>query len=126
MKTKRVTIKDIAELAGVSKATASLVLRNMAREAANAVVDADFANGNLGSRYLLDLVTDTDTGEALVREQIASLYLRLYAQFVQPDSAEVDETYTLFTAALDHSGDVPRAWKVTLTAMLQDVEIAYY
>ncbi|MHC7532537.1 LacI family DNA-binding transcriptional regulator, partial [Klebsiella pneumoniae] len=26
MKTKRVTIKDIAELAGVSKATASLVL----------------------------------------------------------------------------------------------------
>ena len=31
-KTKRVTIKDIAELAGVSKATASLVLNGRSKE----------------------------------------------------------------------------------------------
>ncbi len=107
-------------------ATASLVLRNLAREAANEVVDADFANGDMGSRNLLTMVNETDTGEQAIRDQLSALYLRIFAQDVTSDSAEVDETYALFDAALQHSGDVPRAWKVTLTAMLQDVDIAYY
>lgn len=107
-------------------ATSSLTLRNLAREAANAVVDADFGNADLGSRYLLTLVTDTDSGEDEIREQLAALHLRVFAHAVVPDGPEVDESYSLFQAALDHSGDVSRAWKVTLTAILQDVEIAYY
>lgn len=107
-------------------ATASLVLRGFAREAANSVVDADFANGDLGSRHLLTLVTDAETDEAAIREQLAALYLRMYGRIVEPDGPEVDQTHQLFQAALEHAGDVPRAWKVTLTAMLQDVEIAHY
>lgn len=107
-------------------ATASLVLRNLSREAANFVVDADFAEPDLGARRLLTLVTETDTEEGLVREQLAALHLRILARSVEPDGPEVDATHALFQAALDHSGDVARAWKVTLTALLQDVEIAYY
>lgn len=107
-------------------ATASLVLRNLAREASDAVVDADLANPDQGSRHLLTLVTDADTDEAAIREQLAALHLRIFAHFVMPDGPEVDESYALFQAALDHSGEVSRAWKVTLVAMLQDVEIAYY
>ena len=107
-------------------ATASLVLRNLARESAHAVVEADLANPDLGSRRLLTLVTDADTDPTLIREQLTALHLRIFAHFVMPDGPEVDETYALFQAALDHSGEVSRAWKVTLAAMLQDVEIAYY
>lgn len=107
-------------------ATASLVLRNLAREAANHVVDQDFANPNLGSRHLLTEVTDTDTDEAVIREQLAQLHLRILARALPTDDPEIDRGYDLFAAALDHSGSVPRAWKVTLTALLQDVEIAYY
>lgn len=107
-------------------ATASLVLRNLAREAAHHVVDADLANPDLQGRHLLTRVTDTDTDQALLREQIAELHLRILARIVPPDGPEVDDTLALFQAALDHSGDVRRAWKVTLTALLQDVEIAYY
>ena len=107
-------------------ATASLTLRNLAREAANAVVDADLATPDLDARRLLTLVTETDTEEGVIRDQLAALHLRILARLVEPDGPEVDESYALFEAALDHSGDVARAWKVTLTAMLQDVEIAYY
>jgi hypothetical protein len=108
-------------------ATASLVLRSLAREAANSVVDEDFAEPDLDARRLLTLVSATDTEEGLVRDQISALHLRILARVVEPDGPEVDATYELFQAALDHaSGDVTRAWKVTLTALLQDVEIAYY
>lgn len=107
-------------------ATASLVLRNLAREAANFVVDEDFANPDLGSRHLLRQVSDTDTSEVLVREQLSDLHLRILARARPTDDPEIDRSYTLFQAALEHSGNVPRAWKVTLTALLQDVEIAYY
>jgi hypothetical protein len=107
-------------------ATASLVLRNLAREAANTVVDGDFAEPDLDARRLLTLVSDTDTEESLVREQLSVLHQRILARTAPPDGPDVDATYELFQAALEHSGDVPRAWKVTLTALLQDVEIAYY
>lgn len=107
-------------------ATASLVLRNLAREAANFVVDQDLAEPDPDARKLLRLVDEADTDEGLVREQIAALHLRIFARTVPPDGPEVDATLELFQAALEHSGSVSRAWKVTLTALLQDVEIAYY
>ncbi|MCH9687754.1 MAG: DUF1585 domain-containing protein [Deltaproteobacteria bacterium] len=107
-------------------ATASLVLRNLAREAANHVVDTDLANADLGSRRLLTLVTASDTDEAVIREQLAALHLRLFARIEAPDGEAINESYALFRGALDHAGQVPRAWKVTLTALLQDVDIAYY
>ncbi len=107
-------------------ATASLVLRSLAREAANYVVDLDLANPELGSRRLLTLVTEADTDETTIREQLSALHLRILARTVAPDSEAIDESYQLFAAALEHSGDVSRAWKVTLCALLQDVEIAYY
>lgn len=107
-------------------ATASLALRSLAREAADHVVEADFAEPNPDARHLLTQVSDTDSEQSLVREQLAALHLRILARVVDPQGPEIDESYALFAAALDHGGDIPRAWKVTLTALLQDVEIAYY
>lgn len=107
-------------------ATASLVLRNLAREAADAVVDADFAQSDPSARRLLRQVGPSDTDETAIREQLVALHLRIFSSLVAADDPEIDETYELFVAALQHSGDVPRAWKVTLTAMLQDIKVAYY
>lgn len=107
-------------------ATTSLVLRALAREAAHHVVESDLGEPNPDARRLLTLVDDGDTEEALVREQLAALHLRILARVVDPQGPEIDESYALFAAALDHAGEVPRAWKVTLTALLQDMEIAYY
>ena len=107
-------------------ATASLVLRNLAREAAHHVVDADFDAADAGSRHLLTLVSEGDTDEAVVRQQMAELYLRIMSRIIEPDDPAIDETYALFQAALEHSGEVRRAWKITLTALLQDVDVAYY
>lgn len=106
-------------------ATSSLVLAALAREAAHFVVDEDFAADG-GDPKLLTRIGPNDSGEAMVREQIADLYLRLFGESVDDDSEDVDATYALFAAALQRGSDPTRAWKVTLTAMLQDVRIAYY
>ncbi len=46
---------------------------------------------------------------------------------VDVDSQDVDESFQVFRAALDTKpGDIRRAWKTLLIAMLQDVRIAFY
>jgi hypothetical protein len=106
-------------------ATNSLVLQNLAREAAHFVVEDDFAKPAT-DRRLLDRVEATDTDEGLVREQIVGLHRALYGELTDGASASVDETYGLFAAAVAAHSDPPRAWKLVIAAMLQDVKVAWY
>jgi hypothetical protein len=107
-------------------ATASLSLRTLARQAANTVVEADFA-ADKAARRLFTLVSDKDTGEAKLRPQIAALHRRFFGQALAADDPAVSETLDLFLGALKLApGDTRRAWKITLTALLQDVRIAFY
>jgi hypothetical protein len=106
-------------------ASAQLVLRSLAQLAAGYVVDADFA-APAGERRLLSLVEPSTVDEASVRAQLVALHRRLWGARVAPDDLEIDDGWTLWSGALDHSGDPTRAWKITLTAMLQDLRIAYY
>ncbi|MBC8071810.1 MAG: DUF1588 domain-containing protein [Deltaproteobacteria bacterium] len=106
-------------------ATVSLVLRALAQLSATSVVDADFAVA-ADQRRLLDQVEPGTADEATIRAQLVALHLRLYGDRVAADSEDVDAGWQLFSAALAHGGDPVRAWKVTLTALLQDVRIAYY
>jgi hypothetical protein len=107
-------------------ATASLVLQQMAVESAARVVDADLATPAPARRVLLQTVTATETNEAAIRDELATLHLRLFAEVAEPSSEEVTATYALFRDALELTSDVREAWKTTLTAMLQDARIAYY
>lgn len=107
-------------------ATSSLVLRAFAAQAAGAVVDADFDQADPSERRLLRLVGESDSTEPVIREQLTWLHMRVLGERVEPDSLEIDESWELFAAALDATNDTRRAWKVTLTAMLQDMKIAYY
>ena len=106
-------------------ATTSLVLQNLAREAAHHVVDDDFARA-AGERRLFSRIEPSDTSEAAVRDQIALLHARIYADPEDPESEAVGETWELWSAAHAASGDPVRAWKTALTAMLQDVKVASY
>jgi hypothetical protein len=109
----------------VPNATTSLYLRNFARAAAGWTVDRDLALES-GERRLLTDVAATDSDEEMVRAQLSGLYRRIYGARVPAHSAELDDGYQLFTDALAKSGEVARAWKVTLAGMLQDPRILYY
>ena len=61
-----------------------------------------------------------------MRAQLVDLHLRLYGEVLAPDSLPVTESWSIFRAVLDRTGDARHAWKTVLTAMLQDVKIAYY
>jgi len=106
-------------------ASTSLVLRTLAQLAAGFVVDADFAAA-AADRRLLGAVESSTIDEPSIRSQLVALHLRMYGARVMPDSVDIDDGWTLWSAALAHGGDPSRAWKVTLTAMLQDMRIAYY
>jgi hypothetical protein len=106
-------------------ASTSLVLRTLAQLAAGAVVEADLAAAP-GSRRLLGLVEATTTDEATIRDQIVALHRRLYGARIEPDGIDADDGWALWSGALAHGGDPVRAWTITLTAMLQDLRIAYY
>ncbi len=108
-------------------ATTSLTLRALARQAASAVVEADFAEADMGKRKLFTLVSSVDSGAADLRPQLVLLHRRFYGDELAEDAPEIEESLALFKAALKASpGDIKRAWKTTLIALLQDVRIAFY
>ena len=108
-----------------TNAVSSLALRVLAATAAGYVVDDDLAAGP-GQRHLLTDVTETETAEPVVRAQLAKLHARIYGALDAPSSAEVGETYALFSSVIARGGDVRHAWKTTLTAMLSDLRVAHY
>ncbi len=106
-------------------ATASLLLRTAARDAAGHVVERDF-QAEPGTRTLLTVGEPNDTSEGRVREQLVDLYVRLLGRQVASDSLDIDQTYELFTVALAQAGSPSRAWKIVVAALMQDIWVAYY
>jgi hypothetical protein len=103
--------------------TKTLVMAQLAANAAGAVVDSDLSRPAL-ERRLLSLVEPDTTDEAAVRAQIAWLHARVLGQRDAVDSAEVDNSYALFVLG---AGQGPAAgWKVLLTAMFQDPQLMFY
>lgn len=108
-------------------ATTSLTLRALARQAANFIVEADFAIADKAGRRLFTGVSAADSASAKLRPQLVALHRRFFADELAEDSPEIDESLALFQAALKAKpGDIKRAWKTTLSALLQDVRIAFY
>lgn len=104
-------------------ASSALVLAELARHAANAVVNHDLHSD--GEPYLLTAVDSWTDDEDQIRAQLIALHDRLFAEQLVADDPRIDDSYTLWAAAAE-AGTPTRAWKVVLTAMLQDVRIAYY
>ena len=106
--------------------SAGLFLRRYAAKAAGHVVEADLGESDPARRRLLRTVAANDAGEEAVRAQLVDLHLRLYGEVLATDAAPITESWSVFRAVHERTGDVRHAWKTLLTAMLQDVKIAYY
>jgi len=102
--------------------TRTLVVQTLAAEAAGYVVERDFMTPAKAERKLLTLV-DEGSADAVVRQQIAQLHLRVLGEAVPEDSLEVDESFALWTAV---AGEPRQKWKILLTAMLQDNRVVFF
>jgi hypothetical protein len=115
----------VTEPVHTMNATSSLVAHSAATAAAEFVVEHD-ATAAVGQRTLFVEASVTATDEASVRAQLAHLHARIYGELVAADSAEVTETYALFTGALAETGAPKRAWKLVLVGMLSDFRSLFY
>jgi len=106
-------------------ATTSLFLRGFAEEAAAWVVERDFEQPDPAGRYLFGADPGA-TDEATVKAQIATFHARVFGELASADSEDVAQSFALWSGALAESGDVRRAYKTLLVAMMQDVRVAYY
>lgn len=106
-------------------ATATLVIRAAARQAAASVIDHDTAAPPAGRRLFTRAAVD-DVDPAHVRTELAELHARIYSELVEPGDPVLDDSAALFAGALAASGDPRRAWTVTLTGMLSDLRAIYY
>ncbi len=105
--------------------TSFLTQRLIAYEAAGHVVRKDFED-QASQPHLLTLVTAEDTDEDLIRQQLVQLHLRLYGEETSSESESITQTWQLWDAALQHGQSAPRAWAITLAAMLQDPRFIFY
>jgi hypothetical protein len=108
----------------VQTASATIVTRALSLRAADAVVEAD-AEFPASAKLFLGFTPET-SDEAGVRAGLAAWHLRLFGQTVSADSEPVNDAYALFSSARAESGDVRRAWKLTLAAMLQHPRLTFY
>ena len=103
--------------------TAHLARGRFAAETAAAVVAHDFAALPAERRLVLEPEQLT---EAAVRAQLADLHLWLSSEIVSPDGPEVDGSYGLWEASNTLYGEPERAWKLVISALLQDARAVFY
>ncbi len=105
--------------------TKTLTMSVLASDAAGRVVDTDFALPP-AERRLLRLVEADTLSEKAVREQLAWLYLRILGERVKPNGDEVSASLQLYKVGLQQRGDAPGAWKLTISALLQDPRMMFW
>jgi len=108
----------------VQTASAAIVTRELALRAADAVVEADAEFP--GSAKLFVGFSPETSDETGVRAGLSALHLRLFGERVSADSDAVNQAYALFSSVRAEGAGARRAWKLTLSAMLQHPRLAFY
>jgi hypothetical protein len=106
-------------------ATHILTLRMAAADAAGRAVDEELAK-NKTERRLLTQINGDETDHETIRLQGVALMRVLYGEVHETDDPAINDMMTLWQKAYDRSGETSYAWKVTLTALLSDIRIAFY
>jgi hypothetical protein len=109
-------------------ATTSLTLRALARQAANVVVEADFAIEDRTKRRSCSPACRRPTAAAPSCARSWCCCTGASSPTSSPRTApRSTRAWRCSKAALKQKpGDIKRAWKTTLSALLQDVRIAFY
>jgi hypothetical protein len=104
-------------------ATSLLVLQTLAQEAAQWVVTNESALPPTDRKVFtgFDL---SNTDENAINLQLATMSRRFFADTQDLAAQRADDLYQLFNGM--RAAGTPRAWMVTLTAMLSDPEMAYF
>ena len=105
--------------------TKVLTMQMAASEAAGWVVENDWRTA-ASQRKLLGQVEATTTDAGQIRGQLAWLHARILGELVEPDSEAVDLSYGLWADAMTRTGDPSEAWKLTISALLQDPGVFFY
>jgi hypothetical protein len=109
-----------------ASATVALVLEGLAARAAEHVVASDFAIAPREQRRLLTVVEPDTRDEASLRAQLVELQLRVFGERAQAGDPAIDDALQLYQEARSQPGsDGPRAWSLTLFALLQDVRMLH-
>ena len=74
----------------------------------------------------IDFTETPESDEALMREQLRLLHLRVLSQRVEVDGAEVDADLALWEQLASIEGDPALAWQGTLEALLRDPAFLLY
>ena len=106
-------------------ATKVLALQRMSEEAAGYVVLQDFAVPAT-ERRLLSLVEADTRDAASVRAQLVDLHRRILTLELEAEAPDVEATWALWDAVERRTGDPREAWRVVLTALLQDPRMVLY
>jgi hypothetical protein len=105
--------------------TRSLVIGQLAANAAGYVVDRDLA-APIGGRRLLAGVEEDTTDEAAVRAELVWLHERILAEQLEPDDPAIDDDLALFQLGTEGRGGPAGGWKLVLAAMLQDPRLLLF
>lgn len=105
--------------------TQLLALGEVADEAAGYVVANDLGQP-AAARRLLGAIEAADTDPAKVRAQIALLFLRVTGEDVDPYGPDASLAYALWDGAFGRTGDSREAWRVVISALLQDPRMVLY
>lgn len=114
----------VTEPVHTMNATASLVSRKLALDAAGHVVERDLRAK--GKRRLFAEGDLRSVREADVRRQLVQLHARIYSELVEEDDAALDDEVALFRGVMESGGEVERAWTITVAAMLSDLRAVYF
>ncbi len=114
----------VTEPVHTMNATASLVSRKLALDAAEYVVERDLRAK--GKRRLFAEGDLRSVREADIRRQLVQLHARIYSELVGEDDAALGDEVALFRGVLESGGEVERAWTITVAAMLSDLRAVYF
>jgi hypothetical protein len=107
--------------------TKLLAMGQLATDAAGFVVDNDLKLDDPAKRHLLTQIADaSQVDEVSVRNELVWLYQRILGQFLFPSDPTIDIAWDLWKGSFDEHQDATLAWKVTLSALLQDPRMMFF
>jgi hypothetical protein len=105
--------------------TKTMAMALAAQEAAGWVVDNDWDVG-VDQRHLMGSIEPTTTDEQLIRAQLVWMHRRILGESLASDSPGIDLSWQLWNSAFVRTTSTDEAWKLLVSALLQDPHMTFF